>query len=29
MRVELGFAYTDVDHEDDETLLTTLDAQVH
>jgi hypothetical protein len=29
MRVELGFAYTDVDHEDDETLLTTLDDQVH
>jgi hypothetical protein len=29
MRVELGFAYTDVDHEDDEVLLTLDDDQVH
>ena len=29
MRVELGFAYTDVDHEDDETALTLDGDQVH
>ena len=29
MRVELGFAYTDVDHEDDETALTFDADQVH
>jgi hypothetical protein len=29
MRVELGFAYTDVDHEDDEALLALDGDQVH